>query len=80
MAFLLDDLLIGLPIAGFKFVFRQLEKVAAQEVEADRDLLRQEILDLNRSLDAGDIDERTFKSRERELMIRWRALRDMPKR
>lgn len=77
--FLVDDLLVRLPLAGFRFVLRQIANVADQELVDDPARIREELLALNQAYDSGAIDEATFKARERELLARWRAVRPGPR-
>lgn len=73
--FLIDRLLVGAPIAGFKFVLRQLVNVADQELRDDEEKLMLEIRTLHERLETGAITERQFRRLERPLMERWRNLK-----
>jgi hypothetical protein len=73
--FLLDRLLIGAPVAGFKFVLKQIADMAERELAANEEAVRQEIFDLHREYEQGALDEATFVARERRLLARWREAR-----
>jgi hypothetical protein len=73
--FLLDDLLIGAPLAGFRFVLRQLANIADRELRDDEEKVIGELRALHARLEAGEIDRRAFRKAERPLMERWRALK-----
>lgn len=73
--FLLDDLLVGAPLAGFRFVLRQLANVADRELRDDEEKVIGELRSLHARFEAGDIDQRAFRKAERPLMERWRALK-----
>jgi hypothetical protein len=70
--FLIDRLLIGAPIAGLKFVFRQIANMAEQEL-ADTEAIREDLFALHRAYEQGALDEETYASEEKALMARWRA-------
>lgn len=71
---LIDRILVGLPVAGFKFVLRQIANVAEQEMD-DAQAVRDELLELHRAYEEGAVDDATYAARERALMERWRAAR-----
>lgn len=72
--FLLDRILVGLPVAGLRFVLRQVANLAEREMD-DAEAVRDEILDLHRAYEAGTVDDETYAETERALMARWRAAR-----
>lgn len=73
--FLLDRLLLGAPIAGFRFVLKQLANIADRELIDDEEKIMLDIRALHERRETGEITERTFRSRERVLMERWRTVK-----
>ena len=73
--FLLDRLLLGAPIAGFKFVLRTIANVADAELVDDEQKVIAEVRALHERLDSGEVDEAEFRRLEEPLLERWRALR-----
>ena len=73
--FLIDRLLLGVPIAGFKFVLRTIADVAEQELADDEEKVMRDIRSLHARFEAGELDEADFRRQEQPLMERWRALR-----
>ena len=73
--FLLDRLLIGAPLAGFKFVLRTIANVADAELADDEEKVMADIRALHARFEAGEVDEAAFRAEEAPLMERWRALR-----
>ena len=81
--FLLDDLLM-LPISGFRSVMNTLLKVAMEEY-TDEAPVKEELLELQMRLDAGDITEAEYVKGEahilqllREIKLRKRELAGLP--
>src|SRR5690348_172020 len=72
---LIDDLLL-LPISGFKFVFRTLQKVAEEQYTDDAPV-KERLLELQLQLEAGDISEQDYVAEEAAIM---RELRMIEKR
>jgi cytochrome c-type biogenesis protein CcmH/NrfG len=64
---------VTLPVRGLNFVFREVQKAADQELN-DPDVIRRELLELQRRLDAGLIDEATYDQAEAELLGRLNAI------
>jgi hypothetical protein len=73
--FLLDDLLVGAPLAAFRFVLRQLANVADRELHDDEDKVIGELRSLHARFEAGEIGQRAFRRAERLLLERWRVLK-----
>jgi cytochrome c-type biogenesis protein CcmH/NrfG len=80
---LIDDLLL-LPISGFKFVFRTLQKVAEEQYTDDAPV-KQRLLELQVELDSGDITEDEYVAQEaiilrelREIENRKREMAGLP--
>ena len=69
---------LGLPLAGVKFVFRQLADLADQELN-DEGALREQFLLLQVQLEDGDVDDAEYAEREAELLARLREIRDQRK-
>ena len=65
---------LGLPLAGVKFVFRQLADLADQELNDDS-VVREQLLLLQVQLEEGEIDEDEYSEREAELMARLREIK-----
>jgi hypothetical protein len=73
--FLLDRLLIGVPVAGFKFVLRTIANVADAELTDDEEKVMADIRALHAQYESGGLTETQFRKREAPLMERWRGLR-----
>jgi cytochrome c-type biogenesis protein CcmH/NrfG len=73
--FLIDDLLM-LPVSGFKFVMKTLEKVA-QEEYTDSAPIKKRLLELQEELDSGNITEQEYVKAEAEV---FRQLREIEAR
>jgi hypothetical protein len=69
---LLDDLLL-FPISGFKFIMRTLQRAAEQEYTDDAPL-KERLLELQLSLDNGDISETEYVQAEREVLLQLRQV------
>src|SRR5438105_14512511 len=65
---------ISLPMAGMKFVFKQVADLADQELY-DEGTLREQLLLLQLQLEEGDIDEDSFAEQEAELLTRLREIK-----
>jgi cytochrome c-type biogenesis protein CcmH/NrfG len=66
---LLANLLLApvtLPVRGLGFVFSEIREAADREL-TDPDVIRRQLHDLQRRLDAGLIDEATYDASEAEL-------------
>lgn len=73
---LLTKLLLApatLPARGLHEVFRQIQDAVDSELN-DPDPIRRELLELQRRLDAGAIDEATYDAAEAELLARLNAI------
>jgi hypothetical protein len=71
--FLIDDLLLA-PFRGIKFVAEAVHDAAREEIENERQALRDEINDLYMQLETGEISEETFEAREEQILDRLEAL------
>jgi hypothetical protein len=65
---------LGLPLAGVKFVFRQLADLADQELN-DESVLREQFLLLQVEFEEGDIGEDEYAEREAVLLARLRDIK-----
>lgn len=73
---LLTNLLLApvtLPVRGLHHVFREIQDAVDRELN-DPDAIRRELLELQRRLDAGAIDEATHDAAEAELLARLNAI------
>src|SRR5881275_3127257 len=61
-----------LPMAGMKFVFRQVADLADQELN-DESVVREQLLLLQLQLEEGDVQEAELLARMREIKARKRA-------
>lgn len=75
MRFLTNLLLapVTLPTRGLHEVFRQIQNAVDSELN-DPDAIRRELLELQRRLDAGAIDEATYDAAEAELLAHLNAI------
>ncbi len=65
---------VSLPMAGMKFIFKQVADLADAELN-DESVLREQLILLQVQLEDGDIDEDEFIEREAELMTRMREIK-----
>lgn len=70
---LLDDLLL-LPISGLKFVFRTLGRMAEEEYTNDAPI-KQRLLELQLTLEAGEISENEYLREEAAIIQELREIR-----
>jgi hypothetical protein len=73
--FLIDDLLLA-PFRGIKFIAESVHDAAREEIENERQSLRDEINDLYMQLEIGEITEDEFEQREEEILDRLEALEE----
>ena len=64
---------VTLPVRGLNFVFREVQEAVDRELN-DPDAIRRELLELQRRLDAGLIDEASYDEAEAELLARLNAI------
>jgi hypothetical protein len=69
---LIDDLLL-LPISGFKFVFRTLQKVAEEQYTDDAPM-KERLLELQVALENGDVSEEEYVQQEAAILRELRAI------
>jgi hypothetical protein len=65
---------LSLPMAGMKFVFKQVADLADQELN-DESVVREQLQMLVMQLEEGDIEEDEYTEREAELLARLRELK-----
>lgn len=73
---LLANLLLApvtMPVRGMHFVFREIHDAADRELN-DPDAVRRDLLELQRRLDAGLIDDAAYDAAEAELLARLNAI------
>jgi Gas vesicle protein G len=61
------------PVRGLNFVFREVREAVDRELN-DPDVIRRELLELQRRLDAGLIDEAAYDEAEAGLLARLDAI------
>jgi predicted ribosome quality control (RQC) complex YloA/Tae2 family protein len=71
--FLIDDLLLA-PFRGIKFIAESVHDAAREQIENERQALRDEMNDLYMQLETGEITEEEFERREEEILDRLEAL------
>jgi hypothetical protein len=64
---------VALPVRGLNWVFREVQETVDRELN-DPDIIRRELLELQRRLDAGLIDEAAYDEAEAELLARLDAI------
>ena len=64
----------SLPMAGMKFVFKQVADLADQELNDDS-VIREQLVLLQVQLEEGDIDEDDYVEQEAELLARLREIK-----
>ncbi|MEO6488011.1 MAG: gas vesicle protein GvpG [Thermoanaerobaculia bacterium] len=76
MAFILDDLLmlpLSVPVAGVKWVLKQIQTMADEELNNDQ-VWKERLIELQMMLEVGDITEEEYGPQEAEV---FQALRDI---
>ncbi|MGH9513144.1 MAG: gas vesicle protein GvpG [Terriglobales bacterium] len=71
---LIDDLLL-LPISGFKFIFRTLQKIAEEQYTDDAPI-KERLLELQLKLESGELSEEAYVREEAAII---RQLREIEK-
>lgn len=64
---------VTLPVSGLHHVFREIQDAVDRELN-DPDAIRRELLELQRLVDAGAIDETAYDAAEAELLARLNAI------
>jgi len=70
---IVDDLLLS-PYRGIKWIFNEIERLAEEEVSGEAERITQELSELYRKLDTGEITEEAFDEREQVLLDRLDAI------
>ena len=77
MAFILDDLLLlplkG-PIAGFRWIMKQIQTMADEELLNDQ-AWKERLIELQMMLEVGDITEEDYARQEKEIFAALREIR-----
>jgi hypothetical protein len=76
MAFIIDDILlfpITGPIAGFRWILKQIQKMADEELLNDQPW-KERLIELQMMLEVGEISEEDYKREEAKV---FQALRDV---
>lgn len=71
--FLIDDLLLA-PVSGFKFILRQIQQLADQELNDDT-VIKEQLLELQMRRELEEISEEEYAEREAELFARLRVIK-----
>ena len=69
---LIDDLLL-LPISGFKFIFRTLQKVAEEQYTDDAPI-KERLLELQVELESGELSEEEYVKKEADVIRQLREI------
>ena len=64
---LVDDLLTA-PVKGLSFVFRSVHDAVEENIEEQKQQLRDELNELYMLLERGEVTEETFDEREEEIL------------
>ncbi|MES3630863.1 MAG: gas vesicle protein GvpG [Longimonas sp.] len=67
--FLIDDILLA-PLRGVHFIASSIHDAVREEIESERQALRNELNDLYMALETGDLSEEAFDEREEEVLDR----------
>jgi hypothetical protein len=69
---MIDDLLM-LPFSGFNFILRTLQRVAEEQYTDDAPI-KEQLLELQLQLEAGDISEQEYTRREADIIRQLREI------
>ena len=72
--FLIDDLLLWLPMKGFLGIFQKIHEMAEREF-SDEAYLQEKLLELPLRYELGEIGEDEYSQKEAELRARLNAIR-----
>ncbi|MBI5419297.1 MAG: gas vesicle protein GvpG [Deltaproteobacteria bacterium] len=67
--FLVDDILLS-PLRGFYWIVREVHKAAEEELANESEVIKADLSELHRMLEAGRITGQEFDAREKELLDR----------
>jgi len=71
--FLVDDILFS-PIKGINWIFKEVHKLAEEELSGESDRIRESLVELYMQLEADKITEEEFDLQESSLLDRLDAL------
>ena len=74
--FLIDDILLA-PLRGVHFVASSIHDAVREEIESERQALRNELNDLYMAVETGEISEEAFDAREEEVLDRLDELDEL---
>ncbi len=74
--FLIDDILLA-PLRGVHFVASSIHDAVREEIESERQALRNELNDLYMAVETGEISEDAFDAREEEVLDRLDELDEL---
>ncbi len=74
--FLIDDILLA-PVRGLHFIASSIYDAAQEEIENERQALREELNDLYMELETGNLSEEAFEEREEEILERLEELEEL---
>lgn len=66
---LIDDLLLA-PYRGIKWIFKEVHRLAEEELQQERESITEQLSELYRMLELGEIDETEFDEQEETLLNR----------
>lgn len=73
--FLIDDILLS-PFKGLLWIFREVHNAAEQELSSEEQSITNELSELYRMLETGQISEPEFDSREKQFLDRLEKIND----
>ena len=76
--FIIDDILLS-PIKGFLYIFKEIEKIAKEEMEDTSEKLKKELLEAQMLFETDQISEKEYSKREKNVLERLNALRESKK-
>ena len=71
--FIIDDILFS-PIKGLLYIFKEIEKIAGEEIEGTPEKLKRELLELQMLFEIDQIDEEEYARKEKNILERLNAL------
>jgi hypothetical protein len=77
--FLLDDILLA-PLRGVHFIASSIHDAVREEIESERQALRNELNEMYMAVETGEISEEAFDAREEEVLDRLDELDELQER
>ncbi|MFO8233057.1 MAG: gas vesicle protein GvpG [Longimonas sp.] len=77
--FLIDDILLA-PVRGVHFIASSIHDAVREEIESERQALRNELNDLYMAVETDEISEDAFDAREEEVLDRLDELDELQER